>query len=307
VLLHRIADPDGLLPPRWKCALRALFVPSGVWLALRSSPVYCGRESRSHSRSRPCRLPRWLGCCLSLALRSSGLIIGAVNTTAGSAAQIVLTQIVPVSVWWRRMPKTRWPPRRPKSQVQEPPARSSSSPGRRSHCCRRCAAADLGDHPAGNRSPGNSYRRACPVLVCNARGARFRPQPQTARDHGELRGAWQLCGQAAIVVQILFATRELGLSARGVGFSYLALGAGTIERAPSPIAWEDASDRDRYSCWVLASAAQAGCCSPMRQQCLWRCRLRADAVHVWRRGGLIFINFLALRQSVHAWPHAGPI
>jgi predicted MFS family arabinose efflux permease len=41
-------------------------------------------------------------------------------------------------------------------------------------------------------------------------------------------GIWQLCNQAAMVVQILFATRQLGLSERGVGLSYVALGVGTI-------------------------------------------------------------------------------
>src|SRR5258708_20043903 len=41
-------------------------------------------------------------------------------------------------------------------------------------------------------------------------------------------GAWQLCNQAAMVVQILFATRQLGLSERGVGLSYVTLGVGTV-------------------------------------------------------------------------------
>ena len=41
-------------------------------------------------------------------------------------------------------------------------------------------------------------------------------------------GVWQMCNQAAMVVQILFATRQLGLSERGVGLSYVALGLGTV-------------------------------------------------------------------------------
>jgi len=41
-------------------------------------------------------------------------------------------------------------------------------------------------------------------------------------------GGWQMCHQAAMVVQILFATRTLGLSEGGVGLSYVALGVGTI-------------------------------------------------------------------------------
>src|SRR6202166_4696924 len=41
-------------------------------------------------------------------------------------------------------------------------------------------------------------------------------------------GIWQMCSQAATVVQILFAIHELGLSERGVGLSYVALGVGTV-------------------------------------------------------------------------------
>jgi predicted MFS family arabinose efflux permease len=41
-------------------------------------------------------------------------------------------------------------------------------------------------------------------------------------------GGWQMCHQAALVVQILFATRTLGLSEGGVGLAYVALGVGTI-------------------------------------------------------------------------------
>ncbi len=41
-------------------------------------------------------------------------------------------------------------------------------------------------------------------------------------------GVWQMCNQCAMVVQILFATRQLGLTERGVGLSYVALGTGTI-------------------------------------------------------------------------------
>ena len=37
-------------------------------------------------------------------------------------------------------------------------------------------------------------------------------------------GLWQLCQNAAMVVQILFATRELGLNERQVGLCYIGLG-----------------------------------------------------------------------------------
>ena len=41
-------------------------------------------------------------------------------------------------------------------------------------------------------------------------------------------GVWQMCHHAAIVVQILFATRTLGLSEQAVGMSFTAMGVGTV-------------------------------------------------------------------------------
>jgi predicted MFS family arabinose efflux permease len=41
-------------------------------------------------------------------------------------------------------------------------------------------------------------------------------------------GTWQMCHNAAVVVQILFATRTLGLSEQAVGLSYMGMGVGTI-------------------------------------------------------------------------------
>ncbi len=41
-------------------------------------------------------------------------------------------------------------------------------------------------------------------------------------------GGWQMCHNAAIVVQILFATRTLGLSAQAIGLAYVGMGVGTV-------------------------------------------------------------------------------
>ena len=41
-------------------------------------------------------------------------------------------------------------------------------------------------------------------------------------------GGWQMCNNAAQVVNILFATRTLGLSEQSVGLSYVCLGFGTV-------------------------------------------------------------------------------
>lgn len=43
-----------------------------------------------------------------------------------------------------------------------------------------------------------------------------------------LMGLWQLCNQCAMVVQILFATHELGLNEKQVGLCYVGLGISTV-------------------------------------------------------------------------------
>jgi predicted MFS family arabinose efflux permease len=119
-------------------------------------------------------------------------------------------------------------------------------------------------------------------------------------------GAWQFCNQTAMVVQILVATRQLGLSERGVGLSYVALGCGTVlasatghriagRLGPGPtmvlgFAISGAG-------WLLLSVAPLGALG-----------ITAYAVMLFSFGAgavFIFINFLSLRQSVTPGPMLG--
>jgi len=112
-------------------------------------------------------------------------------------------------------------------------------------------------------------------------------------------GVWQMCQHAAIVVQILFATRTLGLSEQAVGLSYVGMGLGTIVASvvgnrisawlgPGPcltlgIAICGAG-------WLLLSVA------PVNE---WGVAIFALMLMMFSMGAvLIFINFLALRQAV---------
>jgi predicted MFS family arabinose efflux permease len=119
-------------------------------------------------------------------------------------------------------------------------------------------------------------------------------------------GAWQLCNQAATVVQILFATRQLGLSERGVGLSYVALGVGTVlasatghrvvrRLGPGPtlvlgFAISGAG-------WLLLSLAPLNALGVVCYA-LMLMMFGVGAV-------FIFINFLSLRQSVTPGPMLG--
>jgi predicted MFS family arabinose efflux permease len=112
-------------------------------------------------------------------------------------------------------------------------------------------------------------------------------------------GTWQLCSQSATVVQILFAIHELGLSERGVGFSYVALGVGTITASanghrvvkklgPGPTMVLGLAISG--SGWLLLAVAPANSLGVFAY---------ATMLLLYGVGAIfIFINFLSLRQSV---------
>ena len=119
-------------------------------------------------------------------------------------------------------------------------------------------------------------------------------------------GVWQMCNQAATVVHILFATRLLGLSARAVGFSYVALGVGTV--LASALGNRVVRRFGPGPTMVLGFAV-SGCgwlmlaCAPLNRWGIAAYPLMLLAYGV----GAVFItiNFLSLRQSVTPGPMLG--
>jgi len=119
-------------------------------------------------------------------------------------------------------------------------------------------------------------------------------------------GVWQMCNQAATVVQILFATRQLGLSERGVGLSYVALGVGTVlasangyrvvrRLGPGPTLMLGFAICG--SGWLLLAIAPLG-----------NIGIACYALMLFLFGVgavFIFINFLSLRQAVTPAPMLG--
>jgi predicted MFS family arabinose efflux permease len=115
-------------------------------------------------------------------------------------------------------------------------------------------------------------------------------------------GVWQMCHHAAIVVQILFATRTLGLNEQQVGLCYIGVGVGTITASmlghrisahigPGPCLLLGAAICSGG--WLLLAAAPVG---PLGALAF------AAMLMLFSIGAVfIFINFLALRQA--ATPH----
>jgi MFS family permease len=250
----------------------------------------------------------WLGVLSMSGLYVIGFVLGTVATVSGSAAQIVLTQIVP------------------RSRLVEAHGKN--------------ALASSGAEVAGPGFAGVLIKLVgAPIalladalmLLCSAvilRGIRVderREKPAETHFWRELKaglhfvtgqrllislallvGGWQLCNQSAMVVQILFATRRLGLSEQAVGLSYVALGCGTVLASvfgprfsrlvgPGPsLLW------GMVVCavgWLLLSVLPANAWG-VAGFALTLCLSGMGAV-------LIFINFLALRQAVTPEPMLG--
>jgi MFS family permease len=301
VLLHASPTQMGLLTAMEILPFVLLSLPSGVWLdRIRKLPVYVVGEISISFAVATVPVAWWLGLLSIRWLYVVGLIIGAVNTMAGSAAQIVLTQIVP---------RERLVEAHAKNSLASSTA-EVSGPGAAGALIKLTGApvALLADAAllliSATILRGIGVRET-PIAAPTPFWSAMREGLDFVRSHKLLMtmascvGAWQLCGQAAVVVQILFATRELGLSARGVGFSYVALGAGTIGASaiahrlgrrigPGPVLVLGFGICGAG--WLLLANAPAN---------VYGVATFALMLFMYGVGAVfIFINFLALRQSV---------
>jgi MFS family permease len=115
-----------------------------------------------------------------------------------------------------------------------------------------------------------------------------------------------MCQNAAVVVQILFATRTLGLSEQAVGLSYMGMGVGTIV---SSVLGNRISRRiGPGPCLVLGFAVCGVGWSllALAPANAWGVAAFALMLMLFSTGAvLVFINFLALRQAVTPEPLLG--
>jgi predicted MFS family arabinose efflux permease len=119
-------------------------------------------------------------------------------------------------------------------------------------------------------------------------------------------GVWQMCQNAATVVQILFATRTLGLSEQAVGLSFTAMGAGTVLAS----IWGDriSARLGPGPCMVVGFGVCAGGWLTLAAAPTGPLGVAAFAAMLGLYGFgavLVFINFLALRQAVTPEPLLG--
>jgi MFS family permease len=308
VLLHATPTQMGVLTAVEVSAFVLFSLPAGVWLdRVRKLPVYVAGELLLAVAVATVPLAWWLGWLSMPWLYVLGFAIGTVHTVAGSAAQIVLTQIVP---------RERLVEAHAKNALANSTA-EVAGPGAAGALIRLSGApfALIADALLlafsalilrGIRVTEGPRHAATGFAAALRAGILFVAGNRLLVTMAATVGIWQMCHHAAIVVQILFATRVLGLSEGGVGLCYVALGVGTITAGvfgngvSRRLGAGPAMVLGFGICgagWSLAAIAPANS--------LGVAAFAAMLVLFGVGATLVFINFLALRQAVTPAPLLG--
>lgn len=309
VMLHATPTQMGILQALEVLPFALFSLPAGVLLdRVRKLPVYIGGEAMMALAVASVPVAAWLGVLGMGWLYVVGFVIGSVHTTAGSAAQIVLTQVVP------------------RERLVEAHAKN--------------ALASSGADVAGPGLAGllikllgapialaaDALMLAVSVLILRGihvqealpprkvqdfwaelkAGLRFVRDRQLLVSMAVIMAGWNLFQNSALVVQILLATRELQLSPEAVGWSYVAIGAGTVlgsvygHRISRRMGPGPCMVMGYALCgvgWLQLAFAPSGA---------WGVASFALMLFIWGFGAvLLFINFLSLRQAVTPAPMLG--
>jgi len=284
-------------------------LPGGVWLdRVRKLPVYIVGEVVLGLAVGTVPLAAWMGWLSMGWLYVVGFILGTVYTIAGSAAQIVLTQVVS---------RDRLVEAHAKNALASSGA-EVVGPGLAGVLIKLLGAPmalavdavlvmfstlilrGIRVDEALRKGNGADFWRDLKA------GVRFVRHQRLLVALAVAVGLWQMCHNAAIVVQILFATRVLGLSGQTVGLCYVALGAGTVlasvfgHRISKAMGPGPCLILGFAMCglgWLVLALAPVG---------PWGVAVFSFMLFAFGVGAvLIFINFLSLRQAVTPGPLLG--
>ncbi|MBL8360911.1 MAG: MFS transporter [Rubrivivax sp.] len=309
VLLHATPVQMGLLSAMGIVPFVLLSLPAGVWLdRVRKLPVYVAGETLAAFALASVPLAWWLGWLTMEWLYAVELVIGAVHTVAGSAAQIVLTQVVP---------RERLVEAHAKNALANSGA-EVAGPGLAGLLIKLLSAplALLADAGLllfsavilrGIRVTESVVARGGQDFWRDLKaGLRFVLTNRVLVTLALVMGVWQMAHYAAVTVQILLATRTLGLSEQQIGLCYIGMGLGTV--TAGFIGHRISARLGPGPClvvgiavvavgWLAAAVTPAGPFG-VAAFALMLVMFSTGAV-------LIFINFLALRQSVTPEPFLG--
>lgn len=314
VLLKASPVQMGLLTAIELLPFLLLSLPSGVWLdRVRKLPVYVVGEVMVAVAALSVPLAWWLGWLTMPWLYVVGFVLGTVHTVSGSAAQIVLTQVVP---------RERLVEAHAKNALASSGA-EVLGPGFAGFLIKLFGAplalvvnAVLLLASAGilkgldvqeRRQPipegGTVWSGFWPDLRA---GLRFVLRQRLLVTLAVLMGLWQMAHYMALTVQILFATRTLGMTEQQVGLTYMGMGLGTI--MGSVLGRRVSARIGPGPClvvgfaivglgWGVAAVAPEGGLG-IAAFALMMMSFSTGAI-------FIFINFLALRQAVTPEPLLG--
>jgi len=307
-LLNASPTQMGWLTAMESIPLVLFSLPAGVWLdRVRKLPVYVSGEVLLALVVGSVPLAWWQGWLSMPWLYVVAFLIGSIYTMAGSAAQIVLTQIVP------------------RVRLVEAHARNALASSAAEVAGPGAAGALIKLTGAPLALLANVFLLAISAGILRGIGVKEGPRHRRTHFWRSMRaglsfvsrhrllvtmavavGAFQMCYQAALVVQILIATRLLHLSEHAIGLCYVAQGVGTIFASsvghtlarrigPGP-----ALVLGIALCavgWLLLALAPAGALGVIAFTLMLTC-FGVGAV-------FLFINFLALRQAVTPAPLLG--
>ncbi len=311
VLLKATPTQMGLLTATELLPFVLFSLPAGVWLdRVRKLPVYVVGETSIALAAASVPLAWWLGWLSMAWLYAVGFMLGLVHTVAGTAAQVVLTQVVA------------------RERLVEAHAKNALATSGAEVAGPGLAGALIKVFGAPLALLVNAVLLLGSALILRGIGIHERPATRPAgathfwHDLGVglrfvagnrllltlalLMAVWQMCHYAALTVQILFATRTLGLSEHAVGLCYMGMGLGTITGSvwgrrvshrigPGPCLV--AGYAICGSGWLLLALAPANA---------WGVAAFALMLMLFTTGAVfIFINFLALRQAVTPDPLLG--
>jgi MFS family permease len=309
VLLKATPTQMGLLTATELLPFLLFSLPAGVWLdRVRKLPVYMAGETLIALAAASVPMAWWLGWLTMGWLYAVGFVLGLVHTVAGTAAQVVLTQVVS---------RERLVEAHAKNALATSGA-EVAGPGLAGALIKVFGAplALLVDAVLllGSalilRGLGIQERRDTREDAHFGRdlieGLRFVTGQPLLVNLAVLMGVWQMCHYVAMTVQILYATRTLGLSEQAVGLCYMGMGFGTItgsllgRRVSQRIGPGPCLVVGYAICavgWLAVAIAPANGFG-IAAFALMMATFTAGAV-------FIFINFLALRQAVTPEPLLG--
>ncbi len=308
ISLHASPTAMGVLTGMETLPFTLFSLPSGVWLdRVRKLPIYVAGELTLAAAAASVPVAGWFGVLSIPWLLLVAFTVGLVNTTAGSASQIVLNQIVGRDRLIEANAKNALA--NSSAEVAGPAIAGAlikllGAPiALLFNAALLLMSASILGGIRTDETPPRGAGRFWPELLA---GGRF-----VGRNHllvvlAGFVASWEFCNAAASGVNILFATRTLTMSGQSVGLCYVGLGIGTVLASLFGARLGRRAGPGR--CITLGFALTASgslllAASPVGP---WgRAAFALDLMLLGSGAILIFINFIALRQAVTPAPMLG--